>query len=144
MITLKQKYHTTETTCNCILSLHFASTWLHPWGFLWEGGVRIAHLFSFMCCVVFWCFVCLRIVSGLPGVAIFSGLPGVAIVSGLPGVAIVSGLPGVAIVSGLSGVAIVFGLPDVAIVSGLSIPDCLFCFLQRLFTNYTVSFTYCY
>lgn len=34
--------------------LPFASTWVHPWFFVW---VRIAHLFNFLC---FW-FVCLRI-----------------------------------------------------------------------------------
>ena len=36
---------------NC---LPFASTWVHPMFF---GGVRVAHLFSFLCCVT--CFVSL-------------------------------------------------------------------------------------
>jgi len=36
------------------------------------GGVRVAHLLSFMRCV--FCFVCLRLVSCAPNVASFSGL----------------------------------------------------------------------
>jgi hypothetical protein len=32
------------------------------------GGVRVAHLYSFLCCVV-----CLRLVSCVPNVATFSG-----------------------------------------------------------------------
>ena len=35
------------------------------------GGVRVAHPFSFLCCV-FFCFVCPRPVSCVPGVASFS------------------------------------------------------------------------
>jgi hypothetical protein len=34
------------------------------------GGVRVAHLFNFLC----FCFVCLRSVSCVPSVAGFSGL----------------------------------------------------------------------
>ena len=36
------------------------------------GGVRVAHLFSFLCCVI--CFVCLCHVSCVLNVACFSGL----------------------------------------------------------------------
>jgi hypothetical protein len=32
-------------------------TWVHPQVY---GVVRVAHLFSFLCCVVFLCYVCLR------------------------------------------------------------------------------------
>ena len=35
-------------------------------------GIRVAHLFSFLCCVYF--FVCLRPVSCVPNVVSFSGL----------------------------------------------------------------------
>ena len=38
------------------------------------GGVRVAHLFSFLCCVVLFCFVCLRLESCVNGVASVSGL----------------------------------------------------------------------
>jgi len=36
------------------------------------GGVRVAHHFSFLCCV--FCFVCLRPVSCVPYIVSFSGL----------------------------------------------------------------------
>ena len=36
--------------------------------------VRVAHLFSFLCCAVFMCFVCLRSVSCVPCVASVYGL----------------------------------------------------------------------
>ena len=38
------------------------------------GGVSVARLFSFLCCVAFLCFVCLCPVSCVPNVAIVSGL----------------------------------------------------------------------
>jgi formate hydrogenlyase subunit 3/multisubunit Na+/H+ antiporter MnhD subunit len=38
------------------------------------GGVRVAHGFSFLCCVAILCFVCLRPVSCLPHVDSVSGL----------------------------------------------------------------------
>ena len=38
-------------------SISFANTSVHPTDF---DGVRVAHLFSFQCCVVLCCFVCLR------------------------------------------------------------------------------------
>ena len=42
-------------------------------GFTWVfGGVHVAHLFSFLCCV--FCFICLRPVSRVPNVASVSGL----------------------------------------------------------------------
>ena len=50
--------------------LPFASTWVHPWFFVW---VRIAHLFNFLCCGCF-CFVSLRPVSCLPNVSSVSVL----------------------------------------------------------------------
>jgi len=37
------------------------------------GRVRLAHLFSFMCCFVFLCFVCLRPVSCVHNVVSVSG-----------------------------------------------------------------------
>jgi hypothetical protein len=40
------------------------------------GVVRVAHLFSCLCCVVFLCFVCLRPVCCVPKVAYISGLSG--------------------------------------------------------------------
>ena len=33
------------------------------------GGVRVAHVFRFLCCVVFLYFVCLRSVFCIPNVA---------------------------------------------------------------------------
>ena len=44
---------------NC---LPFASTWVHP---RFSYGVEVAHLFSFLCCVVF---CCLRPMSYVPNV----------------------------------------------------------------------------
>ena len=41
--------------------LPFASTWVNPHFFL--VGPCYSSFFSFMCCVVFLCFVCLRLVS---------------------------------------------------------------------------------
>ena len=38
------------------------------------GGVRVVHLFIFLCCVVFFCFVCLRPVSCVPNVTSVFGL----------------------------------------------------------------------
>ena len=38
------------------------------------GRICIAHLFSFLCCVMFLCFVCLRPVSCVLNVARVSGL----------------------------------------------------------------------
>ena len=38
------------------------------------GGVHVGHRSSFLCCVVFLCFVYLRSVSCVPNVASFSGL----------------------------------------------------------------------
>ena len=38
------------------------------------GVVRVAHLFSFLCCVVLWCFVGLRPVSCVLNIANVSGL----------------------------------------------------------------------
>ena len=42
-----------------------------PQGF---GGVRVAHLVSFLCCVVLQCFVCLRLVSCVSNATSVSGL----------------------------------------------------------------------
>ena len=39
------------------------------------SGVRVAHLFSFLCRVMFSCFVCLRLVSCVPNFARVSWLP---------------------------------------------------------------------
>jgi len=41
------------------------------------GGVRVAHLFCFLCCVVLLYFVCLCPVSCVPNVASVSGLPNI-------------------------------------------------------------------
>ena len=38
------------------------------------GSVSVAHLFSFLCCVVFFSFVCLGPVSYVPNVASISGM----------------------------------------------------------------------
>ena len=38
------------------------------------GGVRVAHLVIFLCCVVILCFVCLLPVSCVPNVVSVSGL----------------------------------------------------------------------
>ena len=61
--------------------LPFASTWVHPW---LSGRIRIAHLFSFLCCVVFFvlfvfvlcvqCCQCLWIVNYWFIPSIFSNL----------------------------------------------------------------------
>ena len=52
IITYKQKYQKTETTCNCILPLHFATTWLHPW----EGGFGGVSVLLFLVFCVMLCF----------------------------------------------------------------------------------------
>ena len=39
------------------------------------GGIRAAHIVSFLCCVVLFCIVCLRHVSCVPNVACVVGLP---------------------------------------------------------------------
>jgi hypothetical protein len=41
----------------------------------WGGGARLAHLFSFLCCVVLLCIVFLYPVSCVLNVACVSGLP---------------------------------------------------------------------
>jgi hypothetical protein len=41
-------------------------TWLTPRSF---DGIRVDHRFSFLRCVVFLCFVCIRTVFSVPNVA---------------------------------------------------------------------------
>jgi hypothetical protein len=54
---------------NC---LPFANTWFHRW---FCSRICVAHLFSFLCCVVFFVlFICLRTVSCVHNVASISGL----------------------------------------------------------------------
>jgi hypothetical protein len=47
---------------NC---LSFSSIWVH---FRLFDGVRVSHLFSSLCCVEFYCFVCTRPVPCVPNV----------------------------------------------------------------------------
>jgi hypothetical protein len=47
-------------------SLPFASTCVDSWFF---GCVHVGHLSSFLCCVVFLCFACIRPMSCVPNVA---------------------------------------------------------------------------
>ena len=47
----------------------FMSTWVHP---RFTSGICAAHLFSFLCCIVIFCYICLHRGSYVPSVS--SGL----------------------------------------------------------------------
>jgi hypothetical protein len=51
--------------------LPFASTWVDPW---WMGTCWVAHRFRFLCCVVFFGFICLHPLFCVSNVASVSKL----------------------------------------------------------------------
>ena len=79
------------------------------------GGMCVAHLLSFLCCIVFLCFACLRPVSCVPDFASVSGL------------SILDCFLCCIVFLCFACLRPVSCVPDFASVSWLSIPECFLC-----------------